>query len=79
MDIHEKEQRLISILKRIEYLGEELRDTRTNYYVEYPKRINGRITKLSLSDIVELLIRDYQREVLESFYEEVERVLSQSE
>lgn len=78
MDVQEREQRLESILKGIEYIEEILENNLSNYYIPTPQNINGYKVDVSLFEIVQHIIRDYKEEVLDNFYNEVERTLLQS-
>lgn len=79
MDVNERERKLVSILKRIEYIEEELEDSLSNYYIPFPQKINGYVVNVSVFEIIQHLKQDYKKEVLDNFYDEVERILSQRE
>ncbi len=76
MDVKECERILLSILQKIENIEEEVEDSLTNYYIEIPRYINGFTINISLFEIFQMLKRDYQKEVLEKFYDEVEKTIS---
>lgn len=70
MFINEKDLALNQILNNIKLLESEISDIVVSYYIERPFNVNGRIVQMSLYDLMQSIIYDYNNIVLKDFYKE---------
>lgn len=71
MYLSEKENALNQILNNIITLEEEISSIIVPYYIPIPIKINGRIVKMSLYELTQMIIYDYKNVVLKDYYNEI--------